>query len=125
VKPWWASISLALIFHLSAPVSTIQRILKTFIFYHINVKKIWSSVLSGKSQIWDSKIWSRVPRDSDPRKSALARASSTYKRQTRPLVREGAPQEQDRNCHANNEDLVVSPRWVFYSKRDWPADRRS
>jgi hypothetical protein len=29
----------------------------------------------GKSQIWDSKIWSRVPRDSDPRKTALARAS--------------------------------------------------
>jgi hypothetical protein len=30
----------------------------------------------GKSQIWDSKIWSRVPRDSDPRKTALARVSS-------------------------------------------------
>jgi hypothetical protein len=25
----------------------------------------------------------------------------------------------------NNQDLVVSPRWVLYSKRDWPADRRS
>jgi hypothetical protein len=24
-----------------------------------------------------------------------------------------------------NKDLVVSPRWVFYSKTDWPADRRS
>jgi hypothetical protein len=35
----------------------------------------------------------------DLRKTALARASSIYKRQTRPLVREGAPQEQDRNCH--------------------------
>jgi hypothetical protein len=52
----------------------------------------------GKSQNWDSKIWSRDPRDSDPRKTALARASSIYKRQTRPLVREGAPQRQDRNC---------------------------
>jgi hypothetical protein len=40
---------------------------------------------------WDSKIWSRVPRDSDPRKTALERASSIYKRQTRPLVRERAP----------------------------------
>jgi hypothetical protein len=38
----------------------------------------------GESQIWDSKIWSRVPRDSDPRKTTLARASSIYKRQTRP-----------------------------------------
>jgi hypothetical protein len=52
----------------------------------------------GKSQIWDSKIRSRIPRDSDPRKTALARANSIYKRQTRLLVREGAPQKQDRNC---------------------------
>jgi hypothetical protein len=49
-------------------------------------------------------------------KFALARASSTYKRQTRPLVREGAPQEQDRNYHTSNKDLVISPRWVLYSK---------
>jgi hypothetical protein len=52
----------------------------------------------GKSQISDSKIWSRVPTDSDPRKTALGRPSSIYKRQTRPLVREGAPQKQDHNC---------------------------
>jgi hypothetical protein len=44
---------------------------------------------------------------------------------TRPLVTEGAPQEQDRNCHTSNKDLVVSPRWVLCSKTDWPADRRS
>jgi hypothetical protein len=37
-------------------------------------------------------------RDPDPRKTALARASSIYKRQTSPLIREGAPQKQDRNC---------------------------
>jgi hypothetical protein len=43
-------------------------------------------------------MWSRVPRDSDPRETALARANSIYKRQTRPLVREGAPQKQDHNC---------------------------
>jgi hypothetical protein len=54
----------------------------------------------GMSRIRDSKIWSRVPRDTNPRKTALARASSIYKRQTRPLVREGAPQKQDRNCQA-------------------------
>jgi hypothetical protein len=23
------------------------------------------------------------------------------------------------------KDLVVSPKWVLYSKTDWPADRRS
>jgi hypothetical protein len=44
----------------------------------------------GKSRISDSTIWSRVPRDSDPRINALARASSNGKRQTRLLVRESA-----------------------------------
>jgi hypothetical protein len=70
-----------------------------------------------KSQIWDSKIWRRVPRDSDPRKTALARTSSIYKRETRPLVREGATQNQDRKCQtllniwssdrARNQDLLT------------------
>jgi hypothetical protein len=45
--------------------------------------------------------------------------------QTRPLVREDAPQEQDRNSHTSNKDLVVSPKWVLYSKTDWQADRQS
>jgi hypothetical protein len=67
-----------------------------------------------KSQIWDSKIWSRVPRDSDQRKTTLARASSIYKRQTRPLVREGAPQKQDRNSQ------IVINIWSWA-----PADRQS
>jgi hypothetical protein len=52
----------------------------------------------GKSRIWDSKIWSRVPRDSGPKLIALARTSSNCKRQTRPLVRESAPHQQTRNC---------------------------
>jgi hypothetical protein len=64
-------------------------------------------------------------RDSDQRKIALARASSIYKREIRPLVREGAPQEQDRNCHTSNKDLVVSPKLVLYSKTDWRTDSRS
>jgi hypothetical protein len=78
---------------------------------------------NGKSQIWDSKIWSRVPRDSHPRKTALARARSIYKRQTRILVREGAPQKQDRNCQTviniwagtRHQDLLT----------DWPTVSRS
>jgi hypothetical protein len=47
----------------------------------------------GKSQTWDSKIWSWVSRDSDPRKTALARASSIYKMQTRlsPLLSSPTP----------------------------------
>jgi hypothetical protein len=45
------------------------------------------------SRIWDSKIWPRVLRVSDPKMTALARASSNC-----PLVREGAPNQQTRNC---------------------------
>jgi hypothetical protein len=52
----------------------------------------------GKSQIWESKIWSRVTRTSDPRKTTLSTASSIYKRHIRPLVREGVPEKLDRNC---------------------------
>jgi hypothetical protein len=75
-----------------------------------------------KSQNWDSKICSRDPRASDPRKTTLARTSSINKRQTRPLVREGAPQKQDRNCQrvtniwswapdgARHQDLLVDGR---------------
>jgi hypothetical protein len=36
--------------------------------------------------------------DSDARMTALVRASSNCKRQTRPLVRESAPHQQTRNC---------------------------
>jgi hypothetical protein len=52
----------------------------------------------GKSRIWDSKIWSRVPRDSDPRMTVLASASSNCKRQTRPFFRVSAPNQHTRNC---------------------------
>jgi hypothetical protein len=52
----------------------------------------------GKSRIWDSKLWSRVPRESDPKVIALARTRCTCKRQTRPLVRESVPHQQTRNC---------------------------
>jgi hypothetical protein len=58
---------------------------------------IWPSRL-GESRIWESKIWSWVPRDSDPRMTALARTSSNCTRKTRHLVREGAPHKQTRNC---------------------------
>jgi hypothetical protein len=78
-----------------------------------------------KSRIWDSKIWPRVLRDADPKITALARASCNCKRQTRPLVREGAPNKKNPQLSDNNKDLGVSPRRVLDSKTDWPADRRS
>jgi hypothetical protein len=76
----------------------------------------------GKSQIWDSKIWSRVSNNSNPRKTTLARTSSIYKIQTRPLVREGAPEKIDHNCQnvtniwswapdgARHQDLLIDWR---------------
>jgi hypothetical protein len=77
----------------------------------------------GKSQIWESKIWSRVRRDSDPRKTKLARASSIYKRQTRPLVREGSPQKQDRNCQRVINILSWAPDAARHHDLliDWPS----
>jgi hypothetical protein len=73
----------------------------------------------GKSRIWDSKILSRVPRDSDSRMIALTRVSSNFKRQTRPLVGESAPHQQTHSC------LKIIKIWVLYSKTHWPPDRRS
>jgi hypothetical protein len=75
----------------------------------------WPSRLR-ESQIWDSKIGSRVPRDSDPRMTALARISSNCKRQTRSLVRESAPHQQTRNCltaikiWSSDPDVCLTPR---------------
>jgi hypothetical protein len=47
--------------------------------------------------IWDSKIWSRVPRDSDSRMTVLARTSSNSKWQNRLLVRETASDKKPAN----------------------------
>jgi hypothetical protein len=48
------------------------------------------------------------------------------KRQTRPLVRESAPQEQDRNCHTSDKYLVMGPRWGSTPRHtDWLTDRQS
>jgi hypothetical protein len=52
----------------------------------------------GESRIWDSKIWSWVPRYSDLRMTALARTNSNCKRQTHPLLREDSTHQQTRSC---------------------------
>jgi hypothetical protein len=57
--------------------------------------------------------------------TALARASSNFKRQTRPHVREGAPHEQTRNCLTVIKKLVLGPRWVLDTMTNWATDRRS
>jgi hypothetical protein len=35
------------------------------------------------------------------------------------------PTSRNRQLPDGNKDLVLSPRWVLYSKTDWPTDRRS
>jgi hypothetical protein len=45
------------------------------------------------------------------------------KREVSPLVREGVPPHQEiRNCQIKH--LVLSPKWVLDTKKDWPIDRR-
>jgi hypothetical protein len=78
----------------------------------------------GKSHIWDSIIWSQAPRDSsDPRMTALASVSSIYKRQTCPLVREGAPPKQDHNCQTEKNIWSWAPDGARH--QDWLTDRQS
>jgi hypothetical protein len=80
-------------------------------------RKCWSSRL-GQYRIWDSKIrvWSWVPRDSGPRMGALARASSNFKRHTRPLAREGAPCKEMTNC------LTAPKVWSWALDWTWKQD---
>jgi hypothetical protein len=49
----------------------------------------------------------------------------TDKWQTRPLVREDAPIEQDSNFHIGKRNLVVGPRRVLDTKTYWLTDRQS
>jgi hypothetical protein len=73
-----------------------------------------------------SKIWSWVLWDSEPRITVLARASSNLavrqaKWQTHPLVREGAPHWQNRNCLTATKILPWAPEgdWHQYWLADW------
>jgi hypothetical protein len=75
---------------------------------------------------------SRDLRDLDLRVTALAKPSSNYtdKLQTRPLVREGASQEENCKClkvfsMKVKENLVVGPKWWPDTRTDWPTDSRS
>jgi hypothetical protein len=47
------------------------------------------------------------------------------KAQTHPLVREGAPQQESRNCQTDNKNLVMGSRWEPETKTDWPTNLRS
>jgi hypothetical protein len=71
----------------------------------------------GKPRIWDSKIWPRILQDSDPKMTALARTSSNCKQQTRPLVREGAPDQQTRNCQTIIKIWSLAPNGCFVPRQ--------
>jgi hypothetical protein len=71
----------------------------------------------GESRVWDSKICSWVRRDSNLRMTALVRIRSNCKPQTHPLVREGTPHRQTRNC------LTLTKIWSWTSGEAWHQDR--
>jgi hypothetical protein len=74
----------------------------------------------GKSRIWARKIWSRVPCDSDPKMTALARPRRNCKRQTRPLVRQSAPHQQTRK-RLKKSGLKPQMGALFQDRlADWP-----
>jgi hypothetical protein len=67
-----------------------------------------------------------------PESDSAERPSSncTDKLQTRPLVREGAVQEENRKClkvFSMNvkEKFVMASKWWHDTRTDWPTDRRS
>jgi hypothetical protein len=69
-------------------------------------------------------MWSWVPRDSDPRKTALVRACSIYKRQTRPLVRECAP--QNKTVTVKQQQISGhEPQMGLDTMTFWLTDRQS
>jgi hypothetical protein len=72
-------------------------------------KRTWPSRL-GESPM-RQQIWSWVLRDLDPRVTALARPRSncTSKLQTHPLVREGDPRQETRNCQTETKIWSWAP----------------
>jgi hypothetical protein len=72
-----------------------------------------------KREVSNLKQW-----DSDPRMTALARANSNCKRQTRPRQRK-RPTSTNPQLSDSNKNVVVSPRWALYSKTDWLTDSPS
>jgi hypothetical protein len=65
------------------------------------------------------------PAELGPENDCAGEDSSNCKRQTRPLVRGGAPYQQTRKCLTIFKNLVISPRWGLDIKTDWPTGRRS
>jgi hypothetical protein len=65
------------------------------------------------------------PKGLGPEKDCAGKASNICKRQARPLVREGAPQKQDRNCQALKKISGHEPQMGLDTKTYWLTDRQS
>jgi hypothetical protein len=87
---------------------------------------LWSESLGTRDHILLLRIagsrW-RYSTSPDPGKTSLAKTSSIYRSQTCPLVREGAPQKQDRNC----QTVINIWSWIPDGARhqDWLTGRQS
>jgi hypothetical protein len=77
----------------------------------------------GGSRIWDSKMWSRVPRESDLRITALARASGNCKPHTDPLLGEDVAYGLWKQVLSWKKVLVVSLKGLV-AKKNWLAVSR-
>jgi hypothetical protein len=49
------------------------------------------------------------------------RSNCTSKVQVRPLVREGAQNQETRSCQVEKKNLVISSRWELDTKTGWPS----
>jgi hypothetical protein len=84
----------------------------------------------GKSQIWDSKIRSQVPRDYG--RERLPWQGPAAHTKDRPVLSSERASHWIKNVTVRRilyserkKNLVVSLGWVLYTKTDWPTGRRS
>jgi hypothetical protein len=55
----------------------------------------------------------------------LAKVSSSYKRQSLPLLKDVAPHQETRNCLTVSKNLILSSSRGLDTERNWPTDRWS
>jgi hypothetical protein len=77
----------------------------------------------GKSRMWDSKLWSRGPRESGPKVIALARTRSSCKRQTCPRQRGRPTSTNPQLSDSNKKSGRKSKMGALFQDRlaDWPS----
>jgi hypothetical protein len=75
-----------------------------------------------KSQIWESKILSLVPMDSDRRKTTLARAKQRIQKTDSSSRQRGRPTKTRPKLSKSSKYLVMSPTWGSTPRlTEWPS----